>query len=182
MKKNRQFFLIGVVLIVVTVSTVFLLSRRQNQNQFKVPADLRAVQAQFTNKKDTSPDAPQLNRLVRGSVTQVSGLELTLATLVNWPDKTAKKDIIFTLTDRTEYLCWPTTMNGAKIEDSVFLLTEQTKLQLQGEKYLTKDQAVELLNKQHSSAILALQKMYVEAPGHPEANQVFQVAVIGCQQ
>ncbi len=181
MKKNHQFFLLGVLLILITVSMIFLLSRRRTQNQFKVLTDLQVVQAQFAKKEDTSPDALQLNRLVRGNVIQVSGLNLTLATLVNWPDKTAKKEVVFTLTDLTEYLCWPTTMNGAKIEDSGFLLTDQTKLQLQGEKYLTKDQAEEMLNKQHSSVILALQKVYVEAPGHPEANQVFQVALIGCQ-
>jgi hypothetical protein len=185
MKKNTiAFFLTGLLILIagVFVYGVFRFRAHQIDQSESRQRPEGVVTGTFGSTKDYSPDDAQLRRLIRGDVTLVEDDYFRLSTMVNWPEKERRMDMRFELSPQTQYLCWPAnfkTANGELISvaDSTFLLTDESRLMLQGETPLTKAQAIETL-KRSSSVLVALEKNYAQVPAR---NTAFQIAIVGCK-
>lgn len=198
---ENQFFLIlfSIVLLLIVGSLAFLHHQKNNipATQMEHLSLERQVIASFAGSEDTSADAPSLNRLLRGKVIAIDDKQqtMTFAAYVNFPELAVTRDISLTLTPRTQFLCWTKlyrTETGAEIdiEKAGYLLGENEKLFLQGEKRITLTEANTILSKQFEtnpitgerrtalSALVALETSY----SLNRENRVFQIALLGCDE
>lgn len=198
---ENQFFLIlfSIVLLLVVGSLAFLYHQKNDvpSVQEEHLSLERQVIASFAGSKDTSADAPSLSRLLRGKVIAIDDKQqmMTFAGYVNFPELAVTRDISLMLTPRTQFLCWTKlyrTQTGAEIdvEKAGYLLGENEKLFLQGEKRITLTEAHRILAKQFEtnsitgerrnalSALVALETPY----SLNRENRVFQVALLGCDE
>ncbi len=197
-RKQYPYFIVAVCILIVAV---FLTLRIQWQQHVGSPQDTtryslaETVNAPFAGFNDTSADAPALNRLIRGKVTEIDESEqtVTIAVYVSFPDTTITRDITFSLTPRTQFLCWATKVtvpdgNVIDVERAAYLLDENTKLFQNGERRIDIKQAKRHLsqypvqtsgwfqNRYEMSALIALETAYSQY----RSNNIFQVALLGC--
>lgn len=197
-KEQHLFILVSILLLLTVGSLAFLYHQNYIPPEQVEHLSLeRAISASFAGSEDTSADAPSLNRLVRGKLTDIDegNQEITFAAYVNFPDLSVTRDITLSLTPRTQFLCWTKmyrSEDGAvfDVEKAGYLLDENTKLFQQGERQIALYEANAILSKRFEtnsiteerrnalSALVALETSY----SLNRENRVFQVALLGCDE
>lgn len=172
--------LIGVLLLTVSVSVYFIFRHRAIPEAAQ-PVDVNAMF--LNNPVVLSPDAANLGRVIRGTVLEEKFAEnqLWISTQLNWPESQPTMNIVYELMPTSEFLCWQdgfTTGDGsyALYSDTIFLLSDDRKLQEATQTILTKDEAATKLNP-GTPVVIALNEAY-----HQNGiNKAFQIAIVGCQ-
>jgi hypothetical protein len=184
--KNQRLVAIAAILFVSAIVLYYLFGRYSALQQRKLSEELLegTVTAQFDGQGDTSPDAPALSRLIRGKFVELNGDEMTVATRINFPDKNRLLNIRYEITPKTQYLCWPSSMPDSAtgqpipLDETNFILTDETRLFIQGETYLTRDEAIRKFESDKSLVLVgALEKPYVRL----QKNRIYQIGIVGCK-
>ena len=182
MEKNRKYIVLGLVLIILIIVVYGLYSWRREQ---AVIMNAPRISGRFVPTASTVPlseDEIQASRLLRGElITFDEAGIITLSTFVNWPDRVQLAETKVSTTNQTQYLCWPSVQefNGQQvnISESAFFVSDTSRLELVGQRLISKEDALSLLNGSQKEVLIALQQAYSRVG----SNTAYQVAIVGCQ-
>lgn len=191
-KKPAVPIIVGIVLLLI-IGVVYLIFRLNAQRQYagqEVFVEQGDVDARFLNNDlDTAPDAAVQGRVIRGYIDRTDFTStdnnpngyIVASVQLNWPAEEPQRTIPFELMPNSEFLCWGNDFvaqdgTTTPIKDTIFLLDDLHKLEIAGQKGLTREEALQKLQR-GTPVVLALSEQYVGT----SINKVFQVAIVGCQ-
>ncbi len=184
MRKKSLWGILAVVVVVAIVVGLYLF--RRPQEVIIPPTAPFELSGTFAGPQNISlsADSLSLSRVIHGYFDRVADENtpsVFISAQINWPEEEPQRILAFNLLPQTEYLCWPSTFTTgdgtvAEIKDTIFLLDENTKLFVQGQKPLTYTEALNVM-KSGAPLIIALQESYAET----RPNTIFQVGIVGCQ-
>ena len=178
--KNKRYILIGFFLL-ITVGFVYVLNLTHIKNEEQKIKANQEIFYKFGKVENQPPDSIMKNRVVRGELISLTDTYITLKTEITWPEVRNVQDIVFNLADNTRFICWPSAVQGTDgsrimLRDSLFTVSDESLLTINGEKYLLAEDAKKKLIK-GTYLILALRDTYV----YKGVNTIYQVAIVGCQ-
>lgn len=183
-KKNLLAILAVVVLVSIVAGLYFFKRPKESGSESNLGPITLTGQFAGADSANISADAQSMNRVIRGYFDSTAAPEnpyLLISTQINWPQEEPLRLQTVKMLPQTEYLCWPASFvtgdgTTAYVKDTVYLIDFDSKLFAPGQKPLSYDEAMGVIQK--GSPVIVLLQQPFSLTGE---NTAFQLAIVGCQ-